>query len=389
MLKTAMKLIVLGAVTAAVLGVAWWWYTFYQDQTETHTVDKGRISGVIISGTLRCRQRTHVRSEVQATVKKWHVQEGQEVQAGDLLVVLDDALVAEDRARAAAQVAQAQARLEELIQGPREAEIKGAQEAEKKAVAAYNHAVAQYQRFRHSAGASTASEIENYKTRATIAKAELGEVRSRLELLQAGTREEQKAQARAQLDLARAQLNRVKALQDKYTIRAAHKGKVTKTFPHEREMVTPNQDLLLLHNFESMEVYGHAQESLQSRIRPSDTALVRPDAFPEREFEARVVRILPRVEENRGTMTVKLAFLKQPGVDLPDGGTVDIVLIGDTQSEVIRVPIEAVRGSGDKTFVWLEQDGRFVRREIQTGREDGKMVEVREGLEPGQVIRMR
>lgn len=384
MLKTAIRLTVIAVLVAGILGIAWWWYDYYHSQEQTYTVQRGSVSGVIISGTLHCRRRTHIRSEVQAMVKKWHVTEGQEVQDGDLLLELDDALIAEQCARAEAQVAQARAQLLE-----RDAEIDASEEAKNKAVAAYNHAVHQYDRFRESPGATTASEIENYKTQAMIAKAELGEVRARLELLKAGKREDTTDRYEAQLQLAQAQLRHAQTLRRKYTVRASHKGKVTKTFPHAGEMVSPDQELLYLHNFETLEIDGHAQESLQSRIRPGDKALVRPDAFDRREFEATVTQILPRVEENRGTMTVKLTFDTQPDVELPDGGTVDIVLVGDIRKEVVRVPIEAVEGSGDKAYVWLQVDGKYKKQPVKTGREDGRWVEVLQGLEPGQVIRLR
>lgn len=387
MLKTAIRLTLIAAIVAGILLVGWFWYRFYEDQTETYTVTRGHVSGVIISGTLRCRQRTHVRSEVQATVARWHVKEGDSVQANDILVALDDSLVAEDCARAQAQVEQATSRLEELQAGPRPDEIESLRQAEKKALAAYNHAVREYDRYKEARGGTTAWEIESYKTAALIAKAELEEVRSRLRLLEQGTRPEQIAQAKAQLDLARAQLKRAEALRAKFTVRAPHKGKVTKTFPHTGEMVTPTASLLLLHNFESLEIDGHAQESLQSRIAPDDKALVRPDANSAIELSATVKQILPRVEEQRGTMTVKLGFDEVPEITLPDGGTVDIVLVGDLRTDVLRVPVEAVKGAGEKSFVWLERDGDFVQQPVKVGRDDGHYIEILDGLEPGQVIR--
>jgi multidrug resistance efflux pump len=50
---------------------------------------------------------------------------------------------------------------------------------------------------------------------------------------------------------------------------------------------------------------------------------------------------------------------------------------------VVAIPLDAVRRDGDRTFVLVLLDGRETEREIVTGRTGATLVEVLEGLEPG------
>ncbi len=386
--STLIKFLIIGAIVAGGAGIGWWWYNFYQSKQRTHVVRQGRVSGTMFSGIVRCRRRTEISSEVSGTVAEWLVGEGDTVQPDQVLVRLDDTLIAEDCAQARARVERAEAYLAELKAGARPEQKIQLQQALARAKAEYNHAVREWNRYRQTApaGGATDWEVEIRKTRAMVAKTRMEQAQAELDLLEKGTRAEQIDQAQAELKLARAELARMNALRDKYTLKARHAGKVTKTYPRVNEMVATGQPLLLLHDFSSVEVDGHCPESLQSRVQPGGKAVIQADAFPGLTFEARVERILPRVEETRGTVTVQLSFDETPTVELPHGGTVDITLLHDQKDAVVRIPIEAVEGAGDNAFVWLE-DG--TRQPVKTGSDDGRWIEILEGLEPGQTIRQR
>ena len=388
--KLIVLLIVL-AIAGAAGGIGWWWWDFYQSQQRTHVVGQGPVAGTMFSGIVRCSRRTEVPAEVDAVVRVWHVEEGQVVQPDQPLVSLDDSLVAEDCASAEAAVDQAKAYLQELEAGPRPEELQRVEQDVARATAEYNHAVREYNRFKETepAGGATSWEVEVRKTAAIVAKAVMDRAKAEQALLAKGTRAEQIEQAQARLRLAEAHLARCNALRSKYTIRAGHAGKITKTFPRKGELVTAGQTILLIHDFASVEVDGHCPESLQARVQPGGAALVQVDAFPGMTFEASVKQILPRVDEMRGTVTVQLTFITPPEIELPHGGTADITLLHDQKADVVRVPIEAVEGAGEHAFVWLQDGGGFRRHNVTAGKDDGKWVEILRGLQAGQIIRLR
>ncbi|MFP4356118.1 MAG: efflux RND transporter periplasmic adaptor subunit [Phycisphaerae bacterium] len=391
MKSTVIKLAVVGLIVAAAGGVGWYWYDYYQSQQRTHTVGTGPVTGTMFSGIVRCANRTRVSAEVAATVEKWHVSEGDLVQSDQVLVTLDNSLIAEDHAQAQARVERVAAFLEELETGARPEQKTQLQQALMRATAEYNHAVREWNRYKDTApaGGATNWEVEIRKTRAMVAKTHMEQAQAGLELLEKGTRSEQLAQARAELKLARAELARINALRSKYTLRARHAGKVTKTYPQVNELVAVGQPLLLLHDFSSVEVDGYCPETLQSRVQMGGKAVVQADAFPGMTFDATVRQILPRVDETRGTVTVRLSFDAPPDVELPHGGTVDITLLHDGKQEVVRVPVEAVEGAGDQAFVRLKQGSGFLKQPVTTGSDDGRWIEITDGLRVGQTIGLR
>lgn len=378
---------ILGPAAAAVV----WWRYYHLGQVRTHTVGTGEIiSGVTVSGTIRSRFREAVAAEIIAAVKGIHVQEGQEVSRGQELIALDDGVVLAEVAKASASVELATQRLAELEAGPRDLEIdravKQVSRAEAEFVYAKKHRdsiVAAVER-----GAATQSELDVAVSTHNRAEAELGWAQAGLALLRAGTRKEQVAAAAAELRLAKAELQRLEALQRKYTLRAAHAGVVTLKAVNVGEVVSPGQLLLRVDNVKDLEIRAQVQESQLYGVRVGGEARVLADAYPEEPLAASVDRVLPRVDPEQGTVTVLLKLAGEPAVALMDGMVADIALIGEEVQAVVRLPTEAVEGRGKAACVWLRQGGSFARRAVVTGITDGHWIEIKSGLRAGDVVRL-
>jgi HlyD family secretion protein len=124
-------------------------------------------------------------------VKELMVQEGEAVEVGQVLLRLDDAQQKVAVARAQAELQRAQARLQQVLAGPRTAEVESAQ-------AALDAASARYERL---AGASLPGNIAEAEAGVAVAQASLAQ-------LLEGPSEEQIINARAALASAQAELSR-------------------------------------------------------------------------------------------------------------------------------------------------------------------------------------
>lgn len=124
-------------------------------------------------------------------VKELLVQENEQVEAGQVLLRLDDAQQKVAVASAQAELQRAQARLQQVLAGPRTAEIESAQ-------AALDAATARYERL---AGASLPGSIAEAEAGLAAAQASLAQ-------LLEGPSEEQLINARAALASAQAELSR-------------------------------------------------------------------------------------------------------------------------------------------------------------------------------------
>lgn len=99
----------------------------------------------------------------------------------------------------------------------------------------------------------------------------------------------QAAQAEAQVALLEAQLERL-------TLRAPAAGVVLKRLVSPGELAQPGAPLLILGRLDDLSITVYVPEDRYGRIDLGDKAEVRVDAFPERDFEAEVIRIADRAE---------------------------------------------------------------------------------------------
>ncbi|HHH76365.1 MAG TPA: HlyD family efflux transporter periplasmic adaptor subunit [Phycisphaerae bacterium] len=393
-------IVLLVLIIGGVVAAGWWWKTFYLSQDRTHTVSRGDIiSKVIISGKVDYKQSTDISSEVSATIKSWHVDENSVVKAGQVLVELDDGLVTEDLAKANAMLADAQAHLKDLQSGARKEEKEKAFHAVTLAEAEFNLASKRFDEIKQMKADKviSASEIDSRTTALDVARARLDAARSGKNLIEAGTRKEQVNQAEAKVNLAQAQVNRCQVLLKKYVMTAEYPGVITARHFNVGELVSPGTILLkLLGNTDpkTIEIRGYAQESELAQIKTGQIAQVESEAFPGNPFTAVITGVVPQVDRELGTVPVLLSLSEDVSADLAralfvNRGTVDIALTTGEVRDVIRVPIDAVEGSGEKAALWVRQGWGFERRKVTTGLSAGRWIEITDGLEDGEVIRLR
>lgn len=383
--------IVLALVIIAIAVVAGLlWHSNYAGRAGTFTVEESSLlSGVTVSGTIRCKQQLAVAAEVIANIELIPVKEGQHVKKGQILVKLDDSVLTAESAKADARVELARRKLAELRAGTRKEEITKAGEAIKRAQADLSFAQKEHTRHvdAHKRGGATMSELNRSATRLEKAKSELNAAQAHLDLLRAGSRPEEIETALAEVHLADADLKQCEVLRKKHILRATHDGIVTKKYVHVGEIVSPGQVLLHVDNIEDIEIRAQVQESQLLGVKHGSKAQVIADAYPKNPLDAIVQEILPRVDPEQGTITVLMKLTEKPSVVLMDGMAADITIVHQ-KKKVLRIPSDAIERRGGKTTVQVRRDGNFVRQVIETGISEGKWIEIKSGLQAGDCIKL-
>jgi len=109
-------------------------------------------------------------------------------------------------------------------------------------------------------------------------------------------------------------------------------------------------------------------------------------AYPGQTLAGRVVAVLPSVDPQNRTLTVR-SQLPNPDSKLRPGMFASVRLADPDPTPSLLVPSEAVIRTGKRTLVMLAQDeGRYQPREIRIGRESAGRIEVLEGLGEGQKV---
>lgn len=133
---------------------------------------------------------------------------------------------------------------------------------------------------------------------------------------------------------------------------------------------------------------------LLANVRESDAALVRlgqmvevrVPAYPARVFTARVTYVAAIIDSNTHRLPVRAEIANLDGALKPEMFASFRILTSEA-TESPSVPEMAVVYEGDSAHVWvLAAEGVLNYRSIRTGRTDDGLVEVLDGLKPGDQV---
>jgi cobalt-zinc-cadmium efflux system membrane fusion protein len=131
---------------------------------------------------------------------------------------------------------------------------------------------------------------------------------------------------------------------------------------------------------------ANVREVEGSRVHVGDAVEVHVLAYPDRVFKAKISYVAPSIDPATHRLAVRADVDNREGLLKPQMFASFTILTGD-DAVGVGVPDSAVVYEGDLARVWVSRsDGSVELREIKTGRSVGKMVEVVEGLKPGEKI---
>jgi RND family efflux transporter MFP subunit len=312
----------------------------------------GGASLLDASGYVVARRAATVSSKITGKVQSVLIEEGDRVDAGQIIAKLDDS-----NARAALDLAKANV------------------EAARYALT-YNTPI--YQRDQRLQGNGYVSR-EAYDTAKTNFDA-----------------------ARANLDIAERALEVAQVNLDDTVIRAPFSGVVTDKAAQPGEMVSPitagsgftRTGIATIVDMNSLEVDVDVTESFISRVRPGMPATVTLNAYPNWDIPAQVIAVVPTADRSKATVSVRVGFKVHDPRIVPEMGARVAFLdkgaglpSGGTATDVI-VPVDAVQADENHTpVVFVISDGDTLeRRAVRLGarRSDGQVIIA--GLSPGERV---
>jgi HlyD family secretion protein len=260
--------------------------------------------------------------KVSGRVVEVKVKEGQRVKAGDLLMVLDlgDTALAVERDRHG--VESARARLQDLAVGSRQAEVAAAEAdvADKKAALELAAREMQRQDMLLKKEVGTERDHDQAATQLERAQAALRISEEKLALTREGFRTWQTAQARSEVDKARAQLRQSEIVARESEIRAPADAVVLHRMVEPGQLLAAGQNGMTLALTGRLYVRTFIPEPQLGRVKHGQAAKVTVDAFPGQTFEAIVTEIAPDAE-----FTPKQVETREERVNLVYGAKVDLM----------------------------------------------------------------
>ncbi len=230
------------------------------------------------------------------------VDEGDPVVAGQLVARLENADWRARLAEADATVKIREAELLRLLNGARPEERREAEAAVRQQEAVVPQTERELARaLRGREGWVSPQDVERARRDHDVAVARLAELRQHLAVVAAKARDDERARAEAELELARAQRDEAAAMLAKTEIRSPISGVVLRKHRRIGEMISEAQDMPILSVGDTsvLRVRAEVDETDIARLSVGQSAWVHADAFGDTRFTGRVVRIGAMVGRKR------------------------------------------------------------------------------------------
>jgi RND family efflux transporter MFP subunit len=316
------------------------------------------------SGYVTARRQATVSSKFTGRVTEVLIEEGMEVEEGQVLARLDDSNLQPALALAEAQ---------------RVSSERGAAETE----ALLTEARLNLERTESLVQRQLASDAELDRARAL-----------------ASSLEAQLARKNADVEVAERQVDIYRQQLEDSIIRAPFAGIVVAKNAQPGEMISPvsagggftRTGIGTIVDMSSLEIEIDVNEAYINRVAPGQAVVATLDAYPDWQIPCHVIAIIPTADRQRATVEVRVGFDELDPRILPDMGVK--VAFQETVDEAttappavgVMVPAAALRREQGRDYVLVVRDGRLERRAVAAAAGPGETVTVSSGLAPGEAV---
>jgi RND family efflux transporter MFP subunit len=312
-------------------------------------------------GTVRAETSAQISSRIPAYIRQIHVEAGDRVARGQLLVELDDRdlVVRLDEAKAA------QAEAEDAIQE-----------------AAQGLAAAQAQL---TLAETTHKRFEDLLAKKSVSQHEYDEVDARVRAARAVVEmaQSRKRQAEARRERAEALMGGAEVSAGYAQIEAPFDGVVVERRLDPGTQAAPGMPILVIDQAGEFRLDAIVPETRLSSVRAGETVEIRLESI-EGPLNGRVREIVPAVDSNSRTAVVKITLPATRG--LRSGMFGRAVLAAAPGEPALTVPEQAIIRHGQLQSVYVAEDGVARRRLVTLGGEENGRRTVLSGLSGGEQV---
>jgi len=224
------------------------------------------------------------------------------------------------------------------------------------------------------------------------ARAQRDIAQAQLDLLLAGATAYEVAAAQSNVDQAKVTLDRAQLDLERATLRAPLDGIVSEVTAELGESVGPQLPIVTVVSQAGFSIEADVDEADIGWLREDQEVLVTLDAFPGRSLSGTIVAILPSGVLDLGIVSYRVTIAIEP-TDLPlrGGMTANTEIVRERREDILLVPNRAIwidSGSG-RPFVERRVDGKPVITYIEQGTSNNEFSEVLSGLAEGDALLVR
>ena len=353
------------ALVAVVTGVVYWlWYA--PMPVVRHRIEQGEIVAEVMgTGTLEAHIKTTISSKISGRIAEVLVDQGDRVEQGKLLVRLDDEELQQ-------QVAIAQANQQTAL-----AAIDRLKTDKDRATAVLTQAKAYHAR------------VQDLIQRKATAREELDKATEALSVAEAGLSRAEAAITEGEKELIAAERNyeyHVARLADTQ-IKAQFAGLIVRRQRDPGDVVVPGGSILTLISTGELWVSAWVDETELARLREGQPARVVFRSEPESSYSGKLVRLGREADRETRELVVDVGVLELPN-NWAVGQRAEVYIETDRKDAAVLLPARFVVLRENRPGTFVDAGGRAEWRPLKLGLRSSDLMEVVEGLAPGETAVM-
>ncbi len=375
-------------------------------QYTTVKVKRGVIlQEITAAGTIVPERQIAIQSERGGLVKAVHVNVGDTVAEGQLIIELHDEELKMQVMRAETAVDELRANLQQVKDQPRKLDLITAQNRLDEAASKTEHARLALERIKSlfDQGFRSKAQFEQSKLESDLAQQEYNSAMDYVAELKKGATKQELVAAQSKLENAKAELQIAKEALAKSYIYAPMSGVVLRRQVEVGDAISPGTaqggtSMLEIADSKTLYFEGDLDETDAARVEVGMKAKIKVDALPDRKFTGKVTRLAPAAETSSQSsymsndksvvfpMKVEITGDKS---GLMTGMRADAkIQIGQVKNALL-IPLLSVKYEQDREGVYIppeKKETKPVFIPITTGIDDGNMIVVKNGLKKGRTI---
>jgi RND family efflux transporter MFP subunit len=192
-------------------------------------------------------------------------------------------------------------------------------------------------------------------------------------------------QARGRFEIARASLDQSETLLGYATITAPFSGIITRRAVDPGALIQASSAILGLMDFSKVRLQIGVPEGEASRVTVGQPVLVTTENLPGMHFDGKVTRFTYALDAASRTMLTEV-MLDNPQLALRPGMLVNARMGIEHKEGALLIPVESLVMEKANAFAYTVDGNKAAKHPIKIGFNDGKNVEVLDGLSAGDAV---
>jgi HlyD family secretion protein len=336
---------------------------------------------IVVSGRVQAPNRVQIGSVITGRVEQVLVVEGDKVEAGQPLILLETSELKATLAQTRAAEASARARLAAV----RELSLPQAKEAVDQAEAQLQFAEAEFKRNRElrDKGFISEARLQDLERLLTVARSQRDAARAQAKAQGSEGAQALEAASRLQEAIAAREVAESKLTQT--TIRDSVAGTVLMRSVEPGDIVSPGKTLLVVNSSSETRLSAQIDEKNLPFLQVGVVAVASSEAFPAERFKAELYYVSPMIDITRGSVEARFR-VPEPPAYLRADMTVSIDIGVARKAQALTVPSAAVRDTGGEAIVQVLRGGSVEPVKVTIGIRAGDRTEILSGLTAGETV---